>query len=167
VGIQDKISKAQVSVRRKLRDYKIEQSGFEGQVIRLKTDVDMYDDETITLISDDVITLSLDLPEKIPYTRLRQNVTEAPATTENLFLYEILPISGYAKFTDNIEKGDILIHKIYDDVHSAPYLFILRVSELIATVSIRHITSREFQCSPYNMPLPVEVQDLITQYEGA
>jgi len=164
LSLQNKIADSQVLMRRKLRDYKVWQSGVESTVIRLIVQTDMYDDETITLVSNDVITVTLDLPDEIPYTRLRRSVEDMTSSTENLFLYDIIPITGYSQYSDNVEKGDILIHKIYDDENVDPYLFVLRVSEVIGTVSIGHITSRKFLCSPHNMPLPAEVQTIIDNY---
>lgn len=167
MGVQDKISKTMVSWKRKIRDYSIHSSGFEGSIIRIKATENMYGDEEMELISNDIIYVSLDIPDEIPITRLRKDVvTPNQIQTDNTFLYDILPIRGYAKWEDNLEKGDFLIHKIYDEMKDTinTYLWILRVSELLGSISVRHLTNISFQCSPYNGVLPQTVQDVIENY---
>lgn len=166
MGLQDKIIKSQIGATHSLRDYKISQMGFEGQVIRLKVEENRYGDETIEIINDDVITLSLDLPDEIPQTRMRQDVTQEVAQTDSFFFYDILPIEGFSAFDDNIEQGDILIIKMFDGVSdNYPFLLVLRVSEIIGTVSLRYLTSRKFYCAPHNIALPEAVQEIIDNYK--
>jgi len=166
MGIQDKIAKSQITAQHKLRDYKVDQNGFEGQIIRLKTEENRYGDENIQIVNDDVITLSLDLPDEIPYSRMRTDVTKEVAKTQSLYLYDVLPIEGFAKYDDNVEKGDLLIHKIYDNREDGiPFYLVLRVSEILGTISLRYISSRKFYCSPHNMALPQRVQDIINKYK--
>lgn len=166
MSLQDKIIKSQINANHTLRDYKISQMGFEGQVIRLKTVENMYGDESIEIINDDIVTLSLDLPDEIPQTRMRTDVTQAIAETESWFFYDVLPIEGYSAYDDNIEKGDLLVVKIYDSgIDVTPFYLVLRVSEIIGTISLRYMTSRKFYCSPHNMALPEAVQQIIDNYK--
>ncbi len=166
MSIQDKIAASQIRYRRKLRDYSVFINGIETKVIRLKVTINKYEDETdINVISHGVVTLALDIPEDIPMDRLRTSVLEPTVQTESTFLYDILPIVGIARFEDNIEKGDILILKIYDETVNDPLLWILRVSELLAVIDNRYLVSRTFQCSPHNLALPTEVQNIVDMYE--
>lgn len=166
MGLQDKIIKSQIGATHTLRDYKVSQMGFEGQVIRLKVVENMYGDESIEIIGDDIIELSLDLPDEIPQTRMRADLTQSIAETQSWFFYDLLPIEGFSKYKDNVEKGDLLIIKIFDSKNdSTPFYIVLRVSEIIGTVSLRYLTSRKFYCSPHNMALPDQVQQIIDNYK--
>lgn len=166
MSLQDKIIKSQIGAMHTLRDYKTSQMGFTGQVIRLKVEENMYGDESIEIINDDIVTLSIALPDEIPQTRMRSDVTQALATTESWFFYDVLPIEGYAAYEDNIEKGDLLIIKIFDNkTDSTPFYLVLRVSDIIGTVSLRYMTSRKFYCAPHNLALPPAVQQIIDNYK--
>jgi len=167
VSLQDKLIQSQIGSIHKLRDYKTSQMGFEGQVVRLKVTANMYGDETIEIINSDIITLSIALPDEIPQERMRNDLTQEVAQTESWFFYDVLPIEGYSKHEDNIEKGDLLIIKIYDDNKDdfVPFYLVLRVSEIIGTISLRYMTSRKFYCSPHNVALPSNVQTIIDNYK--
>jgi hypothetical protein len=167
MGIQDKIARSQISARHKLRDYNLSQSGIETQVVRLKTEENMYGDETVEIVDNDIITLALDLPDEVPQTRLRTDVTQQIAETQSYFFFDILPIEGYSQLEDNVEKGDIIVYTIHDAKDKPSLHLVLRVSELIGTISNRYLTSRKFQCAPYNMALPQQVQDIIENYKEA
>ncbi len=168
MSIQDSLSSAFVDWKRRIRDYSISNAGFQGQVIRVKVTENMYGDEDITVIDSSIINVTLDIPDEIPLNRLRKDVvTPTQIQTQNTHLYDILPIRGQARFEDYVEEGDFLIHKIYDkgkDVDT-PYLWILRVSELLGSIFIRHLTHINFYCSPYMGALPQKVQDIIETFE--
>lgn len=168
MSIQDSISKSFVDWKRRIRDYAVSNTGFQGQVIRVKATQNMYGDESIEVIDSNIITISLDIPDEIPLNRLRKDVvTPSQIQTQNTHLYDILPIRGQARFADNVEEGDFLIHKIYDEGKEVddPYLWILRVSELLGSISVRHLTHITFYCAPYAGVLPQKVQDIIETYE--
>jgi len=165
VGYQDKISSTFAQWTRNINDYKIQQSGFEGQVIRLKTTANMYGDETEwEIVSHDIVTVSLSIPGEIPLTRLRKDVTEEVPEIKNVFLYDILPITGSSRFEDNIEKDDLLIHKIYTEREKDSYYLVLKVSEIQGNISIKQLIRKSFSCAPYNGSLPQKVQDIIDSY---
>src|SRR5690554_226531 len=108
MSLQDKLSKSSIGLKRKLFDLAVHTSGTKCKVIRLHIKEDRYRQSQKTLISTDPIEIFLDLPEELPMTRLRKDVTEAQAKTENIFFFETLPIDGFAKFEDNVEYGDIV-----------------------------------------------------------
>lgn len=172
MGIQDSIANNFSRLRRSLFDYKVVTSGYESNAIRLQMTKDMYGDaQTYEILSHDQIKLILDLPDEIPIERLRRSVTEQVTTqTQNIYLYEILPITGYAQFESKIEENDILIVKIHDhdpspEEESSPYIFVLKVAEILATIDIRNITHVKFYCAPYNEALPPKVDDLVNIYQ--
>jgi hypothetical protein len=164
MSIQKKIAGANIEVKKKLRNYSISINGVETGVIRLHVEEDDYGDETLTIIDTDEITVILDIPDDIPMDRLRPSESDPSMETDSLFLFDILPIEGYAKFTDEIEKGDILIRQIYDEVNSTPFLMVLRVSEIIGTVVHNYVTHRKFQCAPYSLTLTSEMQETVNSY---
>ncbi len=165
MSFQDKIAIATSDLKRSLRDYEIEVSGTELKVIQLKTNENNYGDETITIIADSLITVVFDIPDGIPLDRLRSSVGSPYIDTENTFIHDIIPIEGYPKFEDHVEKGDILVSKVYDENEDTPLLWILRVSEILGSISQNRLTHRWFQCAPHLMKLPIAAQDIIDSYE--
>ena len=169
MSYQSKIAESTSRLKRLLRDYSIKMTGDDIKVIRLTITINKYGDETdLEILSNDVITITLDIPDQIPLSRLRTELgSELITTTENTYLYDILPIIGFSRFEDNVEKGDFLIQKVYDEddeENLTNYLWTLQVSEILGNFSHGRITGRRFQCAPYNGAFPTEVQTLINAY---
>jgi len=169
MSYQSKIAAATSPLKRKLRDYSVEMTGDDIKVLRLTITTNKYGDETdLEIISNEEIVITLDMPDQIPLSRLRTELdSELITTTENVYLYDILPIIGFARFEDNVEKGDFLIQKVYDEddeTNNTNYLWTLQVSEILGNFSHGRITGRRFQCAPYNGAFPTEVQVLINEY---
>jgi hypothetical protein len=168
MSIQEKIANALSPLQRKLFDQHVNLMGSEHKVIRLKVTVDRYDTETVDIISDDIITVILDIPTEIPLYRLRGESKEQIDSTTGLYLYDILPIEGYSKFEDNVEKFDIIIKKIYDDVDSTdPMLMILRISEVLGSLNANNLVWKKFYCAPYNLRIGTSLQALIDEYKDS
>lgn len=169
MGIQNALSKRFNSWVKRLHDYKIDISGWSGPVVRVTTTENMYGDYTdVSVVNHDILNISLDIPDEIPMNRLRQSVTEnLTSTTQNLFMYDILPVIGYAKFSDNIAKDDYLIQVYYDQdpLQDTAYYLILQVTELIGNFNVNNIVNTQFQCSPYTQALTQEVQDIVDTYK--
>ena len=167
MSIQSKLAKVHSGLMRKLFDYQIGLIGSDVKVIRLKITENQYLDETIEVISDDLIELKLVLPTEIPLYRLRGEAQDVIDEKSGLFLYDILPIEGYSKFTDNIEKFDILIKKMKDENSSTdPMLMILRVTEPVGSFNVDELVWKKFYCAPYNLTLTTEMQTIIETYEA-
>ena len=171
MGVQDKLSKHQIKSLRKLRDYSVFVNGVETLAVRLKVVRNIYGDSNdFQIVSSDVIRIALDLPNEIPLTRLRKDVTKEVPQTQNIYLHEIIPIEGHAESKDNIEREDIIVIRIFDEKdgeqekEDKPYLFVLRVSEVLGMIGNRHIVAQKFQCAPYNVALPQSIQDFIDEY---
>jgi len=169
MSYQSKIAANHSHLKRKLRDYSVKMTGDDVKVVRLTLTTNKYGDDTgLTILSDGVIIVTLDIPAEIPLSRLRTDLgSELITTTDNTYLYDILPIIGFARFEDDVEKGDFIIHKVYDEddeLNETNYLWTLQVSEIIGNFSHGRISGRRFQCAPYNGIFPSEVQDLITAY---
>lgn len=171
MSYQSKIAAAHSGLKRKLRDYSINQTGDDFKVIRLTMTTNKYGDDTdMVIISNEVITINLDVPDQIPLSRLRTDLgSEFITTTNSTFLYDILPIIGFAKFGDNVEKDDFIIHKVYDEDdedNGTNYLWTLQVSEVLGNFSHGKISGRRFQCAPYNGAFPSEIQTIIDAYNA-
>ena len=169
MAYQSKIAEASSALKRKLRDYSVKMTGDDVKIIRITLTSNKYGDETeLEIISSDIVTINFDIPDQIPLSRLRTDLgSEFITTTDNVFLYDILPIIGFARFADNVEKDDFLIQKIYDEddeLNSTNYLWTLQVSEILGNFSHGRITGRRFQCAPYNGAFPASVQALINAY---
>ena len=166
MGLQDKIIQSSIKARRKLLDYKILTSGSLTKVIRLKTTKNDYLDIIATdIISNDNIQVFLDIPENLPMERLRMSAAEVVAETQSIYFYDILPVIGYSQFDDNVEKGDIIIKKIYlDTERSNPFLLIVQVSEIIGNIQHGFLIFRKFNCAPYNFALSPEIQNIIDKF---
>jgi len=165
MGIQDKLANFNYKAVIKLSDLNIHNVGDLTRVIRLKTTQDKYGDEEVELISFEEIELYLDIPEGIPLTRLRDSLVDNVATTESIYLYEILPIEAYTKFEDNVEKGDVIIKKITVESDKNNFkLMILRISETIGNISHGHLTLKKFNCAPEQMIFPESINAVIMDY---
>ena len=170
MSIQSKLSKAQARLKRSLRDYSVSVSGTEIEVIRLKVEENKYHDQEISVLSFGKIVVSLDLPDEIPIDRFRTDVTQPASVSQSTYFYDILPISGMARFEDNIEKNDLLLYKINDEREGQPdvkpLILVLKISELLGSISHGRLTGRGFYCSPHNIALPIEVNSIIESYAG-
>ncbi len=171
---QDKLSRATSKLRRKLFDYKVGVTGTSTQVIRIKTDINKYTmDRELTLVNHEIIPFSIKLPDSLPLTRLRRlnssNDVEEEAIVQNVYLYDVLPIEGYSKFSDNVERGDIVIKKIYpdedDDGYDNPYLLTLQITETLGNVDQDHIVWKKHYCAPYTTALPESILNIIKEFE--
>lgn len=168
MGIQSRISEYQSQLKRRLRDYHVLTAGTDIEVVRIKTEENKYGDQEIEVIDHGKIVVSLDIPDELPIDRFRSDVTIPAAETENIYLYDVIPITGAARFEDNIEKGDILIYRVWDEMENSlnnkPLVLVLRVSEVLGSISHERLTGRSFYCAPHNVALPQEVQDIILLY---
>ena len=168
MSLQDKIAQSQILARSKLHDYMISQVGTETKVIRLEVGYNLEGDPTgMEIVSHSEITLRMSMPDDIPITRLRTDITvEDTTSTENVFFYDILPIEIYAKYTDSLNKGDIIIRRLKRNGEDQEFYHVLQITELLGNYRANYLTFERFQAAPYTAPLPTEVQDIINTYKG-
>ena len=146
---QGKINKKTASIRRKLFDNNIQVMGTEFSCVRLKTTENMYEDtETLTVISNDQLNAVIKVPSDIPISRFRSDASDNPADDSNVFFYDILPIDVYTRWKDDLEKGDILIFKIFDETNKELQI-ILRIAEIVTKFSQAIVWKRSL-AAPYN-----------------
>lgn len=164
MSLQDKIAQSQIDARSKLHDYMISQVGTETKVIRITTSKNLEGDVIgIEILNHSLVTLRMTIPDEIPITRLRKDVTESITTTDNVFFYDILPIEIFAKYTDEIAKGDIIIRKLKRE--NETFYHILQVTGVLGNYRANYLTYDRYQCAPYSYPLPSQVQDIIDSYK--
>lgn len=160
----DKIAATQSKVKRKLFDYQISLSGTESKVVVLKIEQNKYKDTEVSIIKQMLTSVVLDIPGEVPISKLRKNLSSPVASTQSVFLYDILPIQIYTKFSDNIEKGDILIQRINMGVDY--YYMILEVSETLGNLVGREVIYKKQNAAPYTQGLPEEAVEIINSYMG-
>ena len=172
MSIQERLSNVYSNLQRKLFDQQIYLTGSSMEVVRLKVVEDKYHDEEIQVISNDTITIAMDIPAEIPLYRIRnQTITAGNPTASqepiekatSIFLYDILPIEGYSRFEDNVEKGDIIIRFFSDENEETDALIlILRVSEVLGSFNANSLVWKRFQCAPHNLTLTTEIEQIIS-----
>jgi hypothetical protein len=159
----DKISASQIGARRRLFDYQVNLSGTEAQVVLLKLDINKYQDREISIVDHFLTSIIFDIPGEIPIDRLRKDVSVSPATTQSVFLYDIIPIQIYTKFEDNVERGDVLVQKIFMD--NDAYYMVLQVADTLGNLIGRQITYKKQNAAPYTDNLTPEVQRILDNYK--
>lgn len=172
MGYQDKIVQFTARVKRKLYDYRISLSGTVTHALRIRTTEDMYRNRTYTLINHEWVPFVLKMPEAIPLNRLRKfDGTANPmdmddADTASAFFYDMLPIEGHSRFSDDIEKGDLIIKRVYaDDDNREPHLLLLQVTETLGNFDQDEITWKRHNLAPFTGALPDDVVALIQSYQ--
>lgn len=167
MAIQDKILKKADRFRRKVYSKKLQYAGNESRVVRLRIEEDRFGDETlITIINHDEIIVNITSLEEVPLSRLRSDLS-IPALTsqQSLFLYDILPITIEPGFGYDIEKGDILIKKMFSEKEEdKPFYLVLRITEPIGNFSPHSLIKLEYQAAPYIQAFSQEVIDIINSY---
>jgi hypothetical protein len=158
-SIQRKLELAGKNRTKKLYDNEIHYVGSDLKTIRLKVIEDQYGDEEWTVISSDVIEVSIDNWGEIPMNKFRG--ASSSTQSEGLYLWDILPIEMNSKFNDNIEVGDLLIFimEIYDK--KIPVLF--KVSEDLTTLN-HLVRYKKHYISMYNGTLPTVIKNEIDTY---
>jgi hypothetical protein len=169
MSLQKKLERSSVGLRRKLHDNNIRLAGIDITVTRFHIEEDMYGNEQSMTINHDDVEVVLVYPSEIPLTRFRYGEGEGDTTDQaqeqsdetHVFFFDILPIELHAKWSDNIEKGDLLFHTVLDeDRNKIPIL--LRVSNDLGAFQTT-LLWRKYLCAPYNGIIPPEVQEILDQ----
>jgi len=149
IPIQEKIENSTKTAKRKLFDNNIKLRGREIKAIRIFETLDKYEDTTdIDIVSDNTITVYIDdLSLEFPLNRYRLDTVGETPDSESIYLFEVIPIEMYAKWTDNIESGDLLVLIIKDNDINMPVVF--RVSDNVGRIQV-NLLYRKFNIAPYN-----------------
>lgn len=164
MSIQDKISLSSLSRKRKLYDNNITNTGYERLAIRLTTETDWYGDETLTLETHEKIICVIDWPGGIPLFTERDETGETNRVGS--FVYDMLPIEGRFRFQDNVQSGDIILMKVYEDVDEH-WVEGLRITEIVGNVRST-VVSKVYTLAPYKFAVTSypAIQQLINDYDA-
>jgi len=170
-SIQEKLEKAQQSVRNKLFDNQITITGISTKVVRLKATENKYGDDITEIISKNEIDVVIKYPGKVPITDYmdskgntenRNNEFTDVGTADHLFLMDIVPIDLFVESSNDIARKDLLIHKI--EIRPGHYMkMILQVTEFVGDFQST-VLRRMYQCSPYHGIISPEIQNIIDLY---
>jgi hypothetical protein len=158
----DKIENAAIDVSRKLFDNQIDILGKKTRVARVRLNEDKYGDEDVEVLSKDEIECIINYPSGgVPLGRKRsENGFSSSVESSHVSLWDILPIELYTKWSDNVEKGDILVDFAKDE--NGNYIkFVLQITETVGEFR-QNLTWKKNQCAPYNYSgLPKEIVNYI------
>jgi len=162
MSMQDKLAKAFSGYRRKCMDLAIQFSGTESNMIQIRQRIDKYGDSVeIELQKKEKVTVLLSIPEEVPVDRLRtlDNLTsEVP--TQQVSLFDVLPIEMWVKFSDNAAKGDIFIKPIYfEHGNQKPYFLVLEIADAIANIDNGHLVWIKYNAAPCTKQLSPLIKD--------
>lgn len=169
--IQDRLERRFAPAVRKLFDRNVRLAGITVYGVRLRFKEDMYSDEyDSSIVSRDPVVAIVDYPSEIPLHRIRdtESSDETPAVNESgsstgVFFYEILPIELYTRWSDNVMRGDILVHEMEDEQGN-----MLRM-RLRVTEDLGHfrsvLTWKKHYCAPYNGRYNEELDSELEEFE--
>lgn len=157
--LQEKIEKMTSSTRRKLHDNDVRLLGIPLKGIHIHVEQNRYGDVTHQLINHKSIEARIVYPGEIPLSRFRLGSAAEEVDGTGVFFFDILPIELYTKWTDNIEKEDLLYHKIIDE-HNNKIPILLKVSEIVGSIQTTLYWKKSL-CAPYNGIVPPDIQAII------
>ena len=161
MSIQESILRKSSAVQRSLFNNKINVVGREIDVIRIGTQRDMYQNILQeTIISENNLVASLHYPTEFPINRYRADAAEQVEETRTYF-FDLLPIEAYFKFSDKVERDDLLFHVIWDENDNAIPV-VLRVTESLGRFST-DLVWRKYYCAPENLKLDSGVLQALQQ----
>jgi len=109
---QDRIQKGIYRIQRKMFDTYVQTLGIKSKGFVIETIEDKFHNIATTIKDYRPISYIINFPgNEIPSTS--SDDTNQSSTT--LYLYDILPITGYFKFEDKVKKNDIILYKVKKD----------------------------------------------------
>ena len=161
MSIQSKLEKANIKSLYKLFDNQVTLMGKPSYVSRIRVERNKYgDDETYEFIAENDIEIIISYPSEIPLNRFRTNANDTSIDTSSIYLFDILPIEGFAKFSSNIMKGDFILD-IIEDENFGEMKILMRVSEEVGSTGSVGLVYRKLLLAPYNGEIYPELQSYI------
>ena len=167
MSFQDIIHNKLAPFKRKVHDIKIGVSGFSYRIIVINFTKDKFGDmEEVSVVKNFDTELNITNLEDIPISRFRRDLRQPLVQSQqSLFLFDVLPFEVSCKFTDDIEIGDYLIHKVYRQAFDEkPYYLVFRITEEIGTFD-NSLLKRYFHAAPYTQELDDDVVTIIEGYK--
>ena len=159
--LQEDFELGLIQGKRTVYDLNISRVGVTAYLFRYKFTKDKHGDNTeIKFVSSDTIECIIKYPPDVPLFRNRAATGEA-IVSSGVFLYDIMPIDVYFKFTDNVEKGDYLVHVIRDSLDNKD-IIMLQVADVVGSFHTR-IVQRKGIVAPYNGLLTDELTTKIDE----
>jgi len=157
--MQEKLNKANINRSRKLFDRHIKRLGTENRVVRIKMDkTSIRGDYEQIPISADFILMYLEFPPEMPLLRSRTSMVDQADPTQVSF-WDLLPIFGYVRWSDNITEGDLLVHTFFDE-NGRKVPIVLKVTNEVGSFNT-YLNWRKLVLSFYNSQLEDGVMEKI------
>ena len=121
MSIQSKMSFRQAKLKRRLYDNKIKLVGQKTQVIKLSIEEDDFGNRDFTIVAQEIITGIISIPGGEILLWNSSRAGNNPSEGSGVGVYDILPIDAWFKFSDKVEKGDILVYKYLIDPETKDY----------------------------------------------
>ncbi len=123
MSVYESISKASLKSKRRLFDFNVGLLGQKMKAIRISVNEDIFHDTDIEgILSSEKIEVIIRFPSEMPLHRYRLGSQEKVEETRTYF-YDILPIEGYSKLEDHIEKNDFIFFFLEDEKYNKiPFL---------------------------------------------
>lgn len=160
MSIRESIYKKSYKVKQRLFDEAVKLKGRKVQAVRIKAEeIDIFGDRNVSVISNGTIEAIISFPDRMPLERFRSDYSST-VDESRVFFFDILPIQGYTKFSDHIEKGDILAFFLEDEVgNSLP--FVLEVSNMFGKFEYGLVWKMQY-LAPYNGRFTNEIREYIS-----
>ena len=146
-SLQSRLSKKQSALKRRLWDNNLNNVGYTFKMLKLKIDSNKYLDDQVEYLKFDYITGSIMFPNN------RVPIFTTEGYDKGVEIYSLLPTKAYFKFSDNVEKGDILIIKYSLSLNANDYkLLVYQIVEHIGSFS-NILIFQEFNVAPYTLDI--------------
>lgn len=132
MSIYQSIANSSAKLKRRLIDENIRKMGREVKILRIQGTEDIFQDLShINELSKNVIDVIIKFPTEIPLDRYRADFDESVEETR-VFFFDLLPIEAFTKFSDHVEKRDLLFFTLEDEMgNNVPFL--LQVTEIFGS----------------------------------
>jgi hypothetical protein len=178
MSVGESILRSSIKVKRRLFDRAIQSLGRETQIVRVFiTEEDIFGDQTLSVISGDVVHAVIRFPDQMSLDRFRiREMADDPGETisnsalfedygtepleTRTYFYEILPIECYTKISDSIETRDILAIYLEDENNNfIPFLF--QVTESFGKFDYGLVWKMQY-LAQYNGQMTEEIMSYLT-----
>jgi len=162
MSIFQSIANSSAKLKRRLIDENIRKLGREMKIIRIHGDEDIFQDMTnVNELSKDVIDVIIKFPTEIPLDRYRADQSEAVEETRTFF-FDILPIEAYTKFSDHVERRDLLFFYLEDELKNK-IPFLLQVTEVFGSFGTS-LVYKKLYLAPQHGALTQSILNSLSNY---
>ena len=156
MSFQSKLAKKVAPYQRKITDFHIEQLGSEVELTRVSIIENKYHDKEFSITSSGSVAGIINYPDsELP---ILFNSSDNTDNSTSIHMYNLLPIEGFFKFENNLNKGDILLQKIKVNptgdvaVSSNFRIMMLQVVDVIGKASLE-VTYLKYHLAPITLSI--------------